>query len=298
MRKRTVLGLTIGLLSVLGMEGSAGPMPPAGLIGDFNWHGRGGLFGGFSAIHVMADGARFVALSDHGAWVEGQVQRDAAGRITGVATGPVTLLLGTTGRHLPTMRTDSEGLAVAADGTVFVSFEGNARVRRYDHLAGRAVNLPEEPDFELMPHNAALEALAIGPDGTLYTLPEDSGEADRPFQVYRFRGGVWDKPATIPRRGPFLVSDAAVGPEGRFYVLERTFLGLGGFATRLRRFTWAGDALTDETVVLQTQPGTFDNLEGLSVWRDAAGHLRATMVSDNNYLFLLRTELVEFALPD
>ena len=298
MLKRTVLGLAVGLLAVLGMEGSPGPIPPAGLIGDFNWQGSGALFGGFSAIHVSPDGVSFVAVSDHGAWVEGRFQRDAAGVMTGVSYGAVTLLLGGTGLRLTPSRTDSEGLAIAPDGTVFVSFEGPGKLRRYAHLGSNAVNLPSAPDFALMPFNASLESLAIGADGTLYTLPEVSAAPDQPFPIYRFRGGIWDKPTSIPREGPFLVSDAAIGPDGRFYVLEREFLGLAGFATRLRRFSWEGDALTREQVLLQTQPGTFDNLEGLSVWRDAKGRLRATMVSDDNYFFLLRTELVEYALPD
>ncbi len=298
MLKRTFVGLALGLLAVLGMVGSAGPVPPAGLIGDFVWRGSGALFGGFSAINVSPDGAGFVALSDHGAWVQGRFQRNLAGVVTGVTNGAVTLLLGGTGQRLTPSRTDSEGLAIAPDGTVFVSFEGPGKLRRYAHLGTNAVNLPSAPDFELMRFNRSLESLAIAADGTLYTLPEDSGAPDRPFQIYRFRGGLWDKPTTIPREGPFLVSDAAIGPDGRFYVLEREFLGLAGFATRLRRFSWDGEALTDEKVLLQTRPGTHDNLEGLSVWRDAAGQLRATMVSDNNYLFLFRTEIVEYALPD
>lgn len=298
MLERNFLGLTLGLLVILGMQGSAGPVPPRGLVGDFAWTGTGALFGGFSALHLTPDGAGFVALSDHGAWVEGQFQRDAGGSIIGVTNGTVTPLMGRTGKPLVGGRTDSEGLAIAADGTVFVSFEGPARVLRYAHLGGNAENLPDAPDFARMEHNSALEALAIAPDGTLYTLPERSGALMRPFPVYRFRGGVWDQPTAIPREGGFLVADASIGPDGRFYVLEREFLGLAGFATRLRRFNFAGDALTGEKLLLQTQPGLHDNLEGLSVWRDPQGRLRATMVSDNNYLFIFRSEIVEYRLPD
>jgi hypothetical protein len=298
MRKRTVLGLTAGLLCILGMQGSAGPVPPIGLVGDFAWAGTGALFGGFSAISVTPDGAGFVALSDRGAWVAGQFLRDGQGVITGVTTGPVTPLLGPKGKRLTPARSDSEGLAIAQDGTVYVSFEGPAIVRRFASLGAISERLPDAPGFFLMAHNASLESLAIGADGTLYTLPEDSGGPDVPFAVFRFRGGAWDQPMTIPRRGPFLVADATIGPDGRFYVLEREFLGLAGFASRLRRFAFDGDALGHEETLLQTAPGTHDNLEGLSVWRDAAGQLRATMVSDNNFLFLFRTEIVEYRLPD
>lgn len=298
MLKRTLLGLTFGLLIILGMEGSAGPVAPKGLVGDFAWIGEGRLFGGFSAIHVGADGMAFVALSDHGAWVEGQFQRDDAGRIIGVTCGPVTRLLGLGDQPLASGRTDSEGLAIAADGTVYVSFEGPARVLRYAKLGASAENLPSPREFNGMARNSALEALAIAADGTLYTLPERSGAVTRPFPVFRYRDGVWDRSMSVPREGDFLVSDASIGPDGRFYVLERQFLGLAGFETRLRRFSFDGDALVNEEVLLQTQAGMHDNLEGLSVWRDAAGQLRATMVSDNNYLMLFRNEIVEYRLPD
>jgi len=43
---------------------------------------------------------------------------------------------------------------------------------------------------------------------------------------------------------------------------------------------------------------THDNLEGVSVWRDADGALRATLVSDDNFRFLQQTEIVEYLLPD
>lgn len=44
---------------------------------------------------------------------------------------------------------------------------------------------------------------------------------------------------------------------------------------------------------MQSELGRHDNLEGLSVWRDAQG-LRLTMVSDDNFMFFQRTEFVEY----
>jgi hypothetical protein len=72
---------------------------------------------------------------------------------------------------------------------------------------------------------------------------------------------------------------------------------LGGFASRLLRFTLQDDALTNRTTVFQTDNGTFDDLEGLSVWRDDSGRLRATLVSDNNFSIFFQTQIVEFRLP-
>jgi hypothetical protein len=53
-----------------------------------------------------------------------------------------------------------------------------------------------------------------------------------------------------------------------------------------------------DEVLIETAPGAFGNLEGLSVWRDAGGSLRLTLVADDNFLFLLGTDVVEFTVPD
>ncbi len=299
MRRRTGLALIAGSVLALAMRGSA-TAGPHGFRGAYRWRMDDPEFGGLSALNVFPGGTRFIAISDHGAWTEGRIHRDAAGIIKDVTAAPFRLLLGADGQPFKEARRDSEGVAVARDGTVYISFEGPqaARVLRYPRLDGPAENLTRHPDFPRMQENSSLEALAIGPDGTLYTLPERSGALDRPFPVYRYRAGTWDKPFTVPRRGNYLAVSADVGPDGRFYLLERDFRGLSGFASRLRRFALDGSGVSQEVTVMESAPGTHDNLEGLSVWRDAGGVLVATMVSDDNFRFFQTTELVEYALPD
>jgi hypothetical protein len=138
--------------------------------------------------------------------------------------------------------------------------------------------------------------LAIGPDLRLYALPEDPAEGWIP--VYLWDNGVWDAKLTVPRRGRFLPVAADFGPDGRLYVLERDFRALGGFSSRLRRFDLGADGLTGEATLLETSFALHDNLEGLSVWRDAQGVLRATMISDDNFIFVQQTQIVEYRLPD
>ena len=53
----------------------------------------------------------------------------------------------------------------------------------------------------------------------------------------------------------------------------------------------------DEEILLTTRPLQYDNLEGIAVWADGQG-IRITMVSDDNFLFVQRTELVEYRLRD
>lgn len=298
MRCRPFVTLVAGLALLAGLEGSASPTAPVGLLGAYTWHAQDLLFGGFSGIELTADGASYIALTDRGGFTRGRITRDINGRIATVTTDPVHLLQDETAAPLQPDYTDSEGLALAPDGTVYISFEGIARVGRYKDLDGPAETLPIARAFPKMQTNSSLETLAIGPDGALYTVPERTGNAAKPFPVYRFQGGKWDAKLSVPRRGSYLPVDADFDPEGRFYLLERDFRGLAGFASRLRRFDLNSDGFTAETTLLETPVGLYDNLEGLSIWRDNAGRLTATMVSDDNFSFFLRTQIVEYHLPD
>ncbi|MDP4034488.1 MAG: esterase-like activity of phytase family protein [Pseudorhodobacter sp.] len=298
MRRRSFLAVIAATVLVLTLQGSASPPQPSGYIASFTWTSDAARFGGFSAIELTADGLHFTALSDHGGWTRGTLRRNASGRIIGVEAGPVRLLKGQGEAPLAPGRTDSEGLAIAPDGTVFISFEGPARVLRYARLGGSAENLPVHPDFRKMQSNSALEALAIDANGWLYTLPERSGRLTRPFPVYRFRDGAWDQPFSLPRSGSFLPVGADFGPDGRFYLLERQFRGLMGFASRVRRFEIGAGGLRNEELLMETRAGLHDNLEGLSVWRDAGGDIRLTMISDDNFNFFQRSEIVEYRVRD
>ena len=298
MRRRAFLTVAASLAVIAGLDGSANPATPPGFLGAFTWRMDDARFGGISGIEVDPDGGDFLVLSDRATLISGRFRRDGDGRIAGIASGPVQPLKGKGDLPMQGPRADSEGLALGADGAIYVSFEGAARVLRYPRIGGSPENLPSAADFRRMQTNSALEALAIAPDGVLYTLPERSGATDKPFAVYRLRQGTWDKRLAIARRGPFLPVAADIGPDGRFYLLERDFRGLAGFASRLRRFDLGAKALSGEVTLLETPSGLHDNLEGLSVWRDAAGRLTATMISDDNFNFLLRTQIVEYRLPD
>ncbi len=258
-------------------------------LGSYVWPERAHGAGGFSAIET--DGRGFVALSDRARIVDGQFERNAEGLITGVDILRSEPLRNERNGLLTGKNADSEGLAIDSHGRRWVSFEGKARVRA-ETGAGGPETLPLHPDFPGLQLNSALESLAIDADDNLYTIPERSGRIDRPFPVYRWKDGQWDIACTIPRRGAFLVAGADIGPDGKLYVLERDFAGIG-FRSRVRRFDLVGG---HEEVLLETGIGVHDNLEGISVWRDDAGRLRLTMISDDNFRFFQKTEFVEYAV--
>lgn len=259
------------------------------------WQEPGERFGGFSGLVVEDGGTRFLTISDRGSWATGSFER-SDGQLRAAHLDDIGPLHEISGAPVGGINFDAEGLARDAEGGAWVSFEGFHRVRRYDRIDGPAAPEPSHPDFPRLQFNSGLEALAIAADDTVYAIPERSGRLDRPFPVYRLRDGHWDKPWQVRRDGSFLVSDADFGPEGDLYLVEREFSWLGGFRTRVRRFTPGPEGLGDEVTLLETNRGELDNMEGISVWRDAAGATRVTLISDDNFFPLQQTIFAEYVL--
>ncbi|KIC28961.1 esterase-like activity of phytase family protein [Leisingera sp. ANG-M6] len=302
MRRRFAIKLILAVAAAAGLAaaGYAASRPLAAdstaqYLGSYTWTLKKPWFGGFSALKITDGGRAMVVLSDRATLVTTDIQRKD-GRISGVTAKTAHRLRASTGKTLRGFAGDSEGLAIAADGNRYISFEGAARVARYRRPDSRAKVLPRPKGFRKLPPNKSLETLAINARGHLYTLPERAYDKHGQIPVWRWNGRRWSRPFSLPPRGGFLPVDADFGPDGRFYLLERD-LTLLGFRSRLRRWDITDSGLENETVLLQTGPGTHDNLEGLSVWTDASGRMRATMVSDDNFLPVQRTELVEYALP-
>ena len=278
------------LLAGCGQVLTAGPT----LLSETTWSSTDPGFGGFSGLELSDDGRSIVTISDRGISMTTANLERTDGIITGITDEVTTQLPNPKGQRRKQWA-DSEGLAIARDGTIYISTEGSHhRIFAFSPNADKAIALPQHPDFPSLQANSSLESLAIGPDGALYTIPERSGRATRPFPVYRFKDDVWDIPFQIPREGNHLVVGADIGPDNRIYVLERLFTGIG-FMSRVRRFNLDG---TGEEELLNTTNGTHDNLEGISVWRDAESHLRMTMISDDNFKFFQKTEIVEYQIDD
>ena len=251
-------------------------------------------FGSFSGLVVTAGGSRFVAVSDKGYVATGTLSR-RLGRLSRVDLVRHGRLLDLDGVPVARFDIDAEGLAQTPDGRLWVSFEAEHRIWGYDApFEAAQAALPPSPDHDRLQNNSAFEALASGPDGALFAIPERSGVLTRPFPVDRFLNGRWKRFAFVPRSGPWLVVGADVGPDGRLYVLERDFVMLRGFRTRIRRFALAPGPLKGEEVLLTTSFSALDNMEGISVWRDSDGAKRITLIADDNQSLLQRTLLAEY----
>ncbi len=263
------------------------------LVGD-GFGGDG--FGGWSGIDVSADGRRFWAVGDRASVTRGTLLREN-GHLVGVSAEPAHWIR--VHGNWPALPdgNDLEGIALLPDGGLAISFEEVAHVARYSDLDSPAVRqLPAEP-FAGLSSNLGLEALAVDSRGMLLTLPEVPPDHGDTFPVYTFANGQWEYPYALERSGIWRAVGADFGPDGRLYLLERAFLGVA-FISRIRRFdlTLPGPVKSGE-VVYSSPPWRHDNLEGIGIWQDDTGQMRAVMISDDNFLPVLRSQIVEVLLP-
>jgi hypothetical protein len=277
----------------------AKPVSKAQFSSDITLRSDDENFGGFSGLDLSSDGTKFTIITDRGFISSGEIER-TNGKITKVTYGPLQALKSPRGNKLKAGWRDSEGLALMPSGGFVVSFEGHHRLVKYTSETAISSPILAFPTPKSTHSNGSLEALAVRPNGTLLTLIEGRAMATTPHMVYRLKKGAtqWDTPYSIPRYRPYLPVGADVGPDGRLYVLERHLSGIFGFSSRVRRFDFGAQSLTNETLLLETKPGVHDNLEALAVWRDSAGDIRLTMISDDNFNFFQSTEVVEYRAQD
>jgi hypothetical protein len=281
-------------------------------FGDLEF--RGGLvigsnnpaFGGISGIHVEPDGNRFIAITDHGSWLRGRiVYRD--GRPAGLADAEIAPILGSDGKPLAARGWyDVESLA-ERDGILYAGIERVEQIVRFDYrrdgllARGQAINVP--PDFKTLKYNKSLECLAAPRQGllagALIVVTERS--LDKAGNLRSFLlGNDGVTRFSVKRTDDFDVTDCTILPPGDLLLLERRYSPARGVAMRIRRLPLASlkeGALVDGRSMIKADLAyQIDNMEGIAVHRTAGGETIVTVVSDDNFSFLQRSLLLQFAV--
>lgn len=264
-------------------------------IGSFDWDTE--LIVELSGLEVSSDGQFFTAVGDRGYWVSGRLERED-GQIVGVGIDELRAILGNNGYPVSARQTgdwqDAEGLAIAEDGTAWVSFERWAHVSRYDDgLSGSGSWIEDHPTFYEHADNWQLEALALAPDGTLYTFSEKP--LANGFPIYRLGADEkWSIDGYLPEQDLFSIVGADFDDNGDLYLLERKLIMGIWWQNRIRRVRLDGSL---DEILWTGERGEYLNLEGIALWRDN-GELRVTLVADENGALDDPTQFVEFRLTE
>jgi hypothetical protein len=269
----------------------------ARLLTVFDWDHDAAWFGGLSGLETSDDGRRFYAVSDRGHLLRGTLMRDED-RLTGVVITEDMALRDDKGEIREFPHTDAEGLALDGEERLFVSFEHAHRILRYDTWGANAIWPSYTRSWRALGRNLGLEMVAVDAAGTLYTIPEGVPKGASESLVYRrLPDSKWEQPFTLPLEGDFVPVGGDFGPDGRFYLLERDAYPFA-FRSRVRSMAVKDSGFDAIRTEMETALGTYGNLEGLAVWRDGDGRIRLLMVSDDNFLPFLPSQLVEYVLTE
>ncbi len=204
---------------------------------------------------------------------------------------------------------DTESIA-EDDGTLYVGIERVHQIVRFNYgkegllARGRPIALPA--GVRALPANKGVEALVFVPKGfplagSLIAISERG--LDKMGNIIGFLiGGPTPGNFAIKRSSNYDITDAALMPGGDVLLLERRFGWDSGLGARMRRVALDDikpRALVDGSVLFEADLGyEIDNMEGLSVHRDAAGQIVLTLVSDDNFSAVQRTLLLQFIMAE
>jgi hypothetical protein len=270
-----------------------------------------GRFGGLSGVVVTPSGD-LIAVSDRGFWLIARLVLDARGYLVGITDGEMGRLAGPGGLPVGRRQQDAEDIALLPDGTAIVSFEHDHRLWRYYPSAVPFQGLVEPvdgpPGIEDLPRNGGIEAVAALSDGRLLALVEGltvpastPGGGGGRLGWVRDRGGAWAALSYVPAPD-FLPSGAAGLPNGDALVLERRFIDPFTYEARLTRVPGVeikpGARLSGRELARLSPPLSLDNFEGVAVRPGPAGETLVYLISDDNYLPIQRTLLLQFVLRE
>jgi hypothetical protein len=319
MLSRPIDGLTTGLVALYllagcqtssGTEGGAGvrvsefafparlqEQPDFGrleLLSGFVLASSDPGFGGLSGLWVAPDGERLIAVSDRGTLWLAEPEHAADGTLVGIAAWQAIEPGAAQGD--PPER-DPEALAVRGDDLV-IAHEGAHRLRRVplEAPARPAAALPTPPDLG-EPHNEGIEALVALDNGALLAIAEGVRTPTGDLAAWLIEDDRIASLAYAPAAG--FAPTGADRLDDTIYILERR-VSLAGLQARVVMLDTAevrpGARLVGREVGIIGPPAISENFEAIAARRAPDGGVLLYLLADNNFLALLRSLLLQFAL--
>ena len=253
-------------------------------------------FGGISGLTVSENGENFVFLSDKSFFFKGKIIRDNLNKIVDLKILDKGQLSSSKGEILTGKNIDSESIVKIDKSGYYVSFESNNRIMYHETLESPGKFIPKHSDFDKLLFNDGIEALAIKENGELYALPELPPKGKDYHPIYKFYNNEWSIIDKIKIDQGFKVVDAEMIDDKNLITLERKFSFYDGFKIRLRRIIFEKNIIKNSEILLESLPWEYYNFEGLGKWKDSNGNIYLTIISDNQFSPLLKTEVKEFIL--
>ncbi len=253
-------------------------------------------YGGFSGLLIKNEGTEALVVTDKSFFFVLELRRDDNDFLTGYSVIKKGRILSSKGEHLNGRNTDSESIAKDADNNYYISFESNHRIMMHTEVEGKGIFVPKHPMFRKLSVNKGIEALAIDNENRLIAIPEKPPLGISDVPIFRLQNNNWEIIKYVKIEDNFLVTDAEILPMGFLLILERKFSWTQGFKTRFRLISLDKFDNTEPIIVFTSTANQFDNLEGMTLWKDKKGEMRILTVSDDNFHPLQQSEIREFFL--
>ena len=253
-------------------------------------------YGGFSGLLINNAGTEALVVTDKSFFFVLQLRRDDNDFLTGYSVIKKGRILSSKGEHLNGRNTDSESIAMDANNNYYISFESNHRIMMHTEVEGKGIFVPKHPMFRKLSVNKGIEALAIDNENRLIAIPEKPPLGISDIPIFRLQNNKWEIIKYVKIEDNFLVTDAEILPTGLLLILERKFSWTQGFKTRFRLISLDKFDNTEPIIVFTSTANQFDNLEGMTFWKDKKGEMRILTVSDDNFHPLQQSEIREFFL--
>ena len=253
-------------------------------------------YGGFSGLLIKNEGTEALVVTDKSFFFVLELRRDDNEVLTGYSVIKKGRILSSKGEHLNGRNTDSESIAMDANNNYYISFESNHRIMMHTEVEGKGIFVPKHPMFRKLSVNKGIEALAVDDENRLIAIPEKPPLGISDIPIFRLQNNKWEIIKYVEIEDNFLVTDAEILPMGLLLILERKFSWTQGFKTRFRLISLDKFDNTEPIIVFTSTANQFDNLEGMTFWKDKKGDMRILTVSDDNFHPLQQSEIREFFL--